>query len=50
MTTLEIAYSRTRNQFILEDRLYQPSANLAPMIGGCRAEDLMILRNNDISR
>ncbi len=30
--TLEVAYSRAHNQFILEDRLYQPKANLAPMI------------------
>lgn len=31
--TLEVSYSRARNQFILGDSLFQPSANLAPMIG-----------------
>ncbi|MHB1361317.1 MAG: hypothetical protein ACYCW5_01800 [Thermoleophilia bacterium] len=30
--TLEVAYSRRRNQFILGDKLYQPAGNLAPMI------------------
>ena len=30
--SLEIAYSRAHNQFILEDRVYQPVTNLAPMI------------------
>lgn len=30
--TLEVAYSRGRNQFILGDRLFQPAENLAPMI------------------
>ena len=30
--TLEIAYSRSRNQIILTDRLFQPGVNLAPMI------------------
>ncbi len=30
--TLEIPYSRTRNLFIIDETLYQPSANLGPMI------------------
>jgi len=30
--TLEMSYSRTLNRFILGDRVYQPSGNLAPMI------------------
>ena len=30
--SMELGYSRTRNQFILVDRLYQPAVNLAPMI------------------
>lgn len=30
--TLELSYSRSRNQFILEDVLYQPTASLSPMI------------------
>ncbi|MHB8857877.1 MAG: hypothetical protein ACYC6Z_00100 [Thermoleophilia bacterium] len=30
--TLEVAYSRSRNQFILGDKLFQPAENLAPMI------------------
>lgn len=30
--TLELSYSRSRNQFILDDVLYQPTADLSPMI------------------
>ena len=31
--TLEVSYSRSRNQFIIDDRLYRPTDDLAPMIG-----------------
>ncbi|MHB9111346.1 MAG: hypothetical protein ACYC4D_01780 [Thermoleophilia bacterium] len=30
--TLELSYSPSRNQFILDDVLYQPTADLSPMI------------------
>lgn len=30
--TLELSYSRTRNQYLFSDRLYQPTTDLAPMI------------------